>query len=753
MNEGDALANVTRILGASGLSPAEIEKATSVLPTSASGPLSRRGRIDGQPVNPYLNPTSVPDPNMKVAEGPYSIGFNLDGNENSGGFTDPQTGEKGVDNELFRVYGCTPSIRANPGSRSTWGSTIWAYTQPYMLAWLIEVSGIRDFKDSPNVEVRISQATSPVSLDAKGNVTSDMTFLEDANRLTTTRVRGEIKNGELTTDFMPHLNLNGDRYAWPEMRWTHARLRLKWKPDGSVAGIIAGYHNWGRLYASIIEEAWGWESVLAMDVPGLYYAFRKLADADPDPKSGLNTSISTAFMIEAVPAFIARTAVTQSSQLKRRPSRLTGTGTGVNGVLANPPGITIKVIHIGSGTNTLTSAGNQPRERIVFANETGQVLYTSDRDSDGKSECSDVCATTWVPAIAEAKPVGYWSIITRADGMPQWAFRGKALYTYGPEAEAPSEPTHPEEIETGVASDDDLAAEMVSERELLKKQRGSSAASTMAPKGGDGRGQDVDGHHVLEIRPEQWVELPSGIQVQEVRTAPGYILTDTHGLPLYSYKGKSVAGAGPKPGVEWIPFAAPQAAVPVGDFTILARGNGIYQWAYQGKPLYRFANDLDYGDASGEDADPDFQFVYVLHYFMPNDVTVLPNRRYGGLLASTGGGLLYSREVSNGASLPPRGDRGNPQFGAITGVSGCDSSCEQSWKPLLAPDDARPDGYWTVYKRPDGRKQWAYYGYALYSRATPGASTDLYDRHNDFEALPNGGVRNRLPMHWRLSPP
>jgi hypothetical protein len=41
-----------------------------------------------------------------------------------------------------------------------------------------------------------------------------------------------------------------------------------------------------------------------MDLPGMYYAFRKLADADRDPDTGLNISISSTFSIEAVPAFI-----------------------------------------------------------------------------------------------------------------------------------------------------------------------------------------------------------------------------------------------------------------------------------------------------------------------------------------------------------------------------------------------------------------------------------------------------------------
>ncbi len=42
-------------------------------------------------------------------------------------------------------------------------------------------------------------------------------------------------------------------------------------------------------------------------------------------------------------------------------------------------------------------------------------------------------------------------------------------------------------------------------------------------------------------------------------------------------------------------------------------------------------------------------------------------------------------------------------------------SCTQLWPPVLAADDAKPVEKWTVVVRPDGRKQWAYDGFALYT--------------------------------------
>jgi predicted lipoprotein with Yx(FWY)xxD motif len=42
-------------------------------------------------------------------------------------------------------------------------------------------------------------------------------------------------------------------------------------------------------------------------------------------------------------------------------------------------------------------------------------------------------------------------------------------------------------------------------------------------------------------------------------------------------------------------------------------------------------------------------------------------------------------------------------------------TCMQLWPPVLAPDGAKEIGKWTVLKRKDGRSQWAYDGFALYT--------------------------------------
>jgi len=68
----------------------------------------------------------------------------------------------------------------------------------------------------------------------------------------------------------------------------------------------------------------------------------------------------------------------------------------------------------------------------VMVGPNGMTLYTFDKDTagSGKSVCVDKCAVNWPPfmAAAGASAKGDWSIITRADGSSQWAYKGAPLY-------------------------------------------------------------------------------------------------------------------------------------------------------------------------------------------------------------------------------------------------------------------------------------------------------------------------------------
>ena len=74
----------------------------------------------------------------------------------------------------------------------------------------------------------------------------------------------------------------------------------------------------------------------------------------------------------------------------------------------------------------------------MFVTAKGMTLYTFDKDSAGKSACNGPCATNWPPALVadDAKASGDWTIVSRDDGLKQWAYKGKPLYAFAKDAKA-----------------------------------------------------------------------------------------------------------------------------------------------------------------------------------------------------------------------------------------------------------------------------------------------------------------------------
>ncbi len=68
----------------------------------------------------------------------------------------------------------------------------------------------------------------------------------------------------------------------------------------------------------------------------------------------------------------------------------------------------------------------------MFVDAKGMTLYIFDKDAPGKSVCNGPCAKNWPPlAVADnAKAAGNWTIVVRDDGLKQWAYKGKPVYTW-----------------------------------------------------------------------------------------------------------------------------------------------------------------------------------------------------------------------------------------------------------------------------------------------------------------------------------
>lgn len=85
-------------------------------------------------------------------------------------------------------------------------------------------------------------------------------------------------------------------------------------------------------------------------------------------------------------------------------------------------------------------------------------------------------------------------------------------------------------------------------------------------------------------------------------TAKGKTLVDDKGMTLYIFDrdapGKSNCTA--QCATNWPPLTAASDTGATGDWSVVAREDGTKQWAYKGKPLYRWKDDKKAGDTTGD---------------------------------------------------------------------------------------------------------------------------------------------------------
>jgi hypothetical protein len=258
----------------------------------------KRGVVDGKPVDVQAFPTSVPDPQIKTVRGKHAFGFNLDKKVQPDSFEDPESGEKGVDNQMWRALGCfevydvrRPVIPYSEG-------IAWDTALDSMPAWLMSVSGEDLNRDGP-VTVTFDRSLNIAMRDARSGVLYASSYTIDPDPRSHSEFKGRIENGVLSIEPGP-FSMQGESQFYAVLRFSNTQLRLKLRRDGSLAGLIGGYQPWLDYYHYLAIRG---EETGQVDIPGVYYALKRLADADPDPATGQNRAISSAYYVEAVPAF------------------------------------------------------------------------------------------------------------------------------------------------------------------------------------------------------------------------------------------------------------------------------------------------------------------------------------------------------------------------------------------------------------------------------------------------------------------
>lgn len=198
-------------------------------------------------------------------------------------------------------------------------------------------------------------------------------------------------------------------------------------------------------------------------------------------------------------------------------------------------------------------------------------------------------------------------------------------------------------------------------------------------------------------------ELPREISTRS--TLAGRYFQDAHGMPLYFYARDVEAGVSvcvADCAKVWPPLTVTPGTSAVGNFAPIKRDDGSLQWAYRGRPLYRYAKDRSAGVPLGDRVGNAWY------------VALAPLQTPPGIASRA----LFSGRVlvdSRGRSLYWRDDE-TPRDGKAPPAQ-CERDCLQRWMVLEAPLMANAVGDFQVALRRDGLQQWSFAGRRLYLSA------------------------------------
>lgn len=261
-----------------------------------------------------LKSTILPDgtdiclhPEVAVQRGPFRLmqgkvaaGLNLDGRISEGDFESPE-GERGVDNQFYRVLGCVAPVRNRQFSEGMTNALMAGETTILLEIVLHDVSG-----NEMDAEITIYSGIDPIVRDRNGKAIPYASYRITDNSKWINRTHAKVSNGVLTTesiDMKLRYQLNS---LLTEFELLQGRFRLQLQPDGTAKGVLAGYEkidNWFdlmRTYGANLGFS------LKFDCPSIYQQMWKHADGGWNQKEGRFTAISNGYEFEAIPAFLVK---------------------------------------------------------------------------------------------------------------------------------------------------------------------------------------------------------------------------------------------------------------------------------------------------------------------------------------------------------------------------------------------------------------------------------------------------------------
>jgi hypothetical protein len=266
--------------------------------------MSYRGYSRG--IETYVNPWATDDPGQPEVTSRIGDGLNLDGKIKAGDFISSD-GEKGIDNNLYRAWGCDAPWRG--GGNATMDLRANDKMQEGLFTMVVRVSGNGDPMNDSDAVVEIGFSPDNIVKDARGGIATDYSYriLQSAQY---TRLKARIKNGIVETQQVEHLHT--PRIAWfydqtGDTNFSNGKIRLNMAHDGlSATGMIGGYRNWRDLYAeNTFAQDGGQQGTREHeDAVALYYALRRNADGMRNPATGRYDGISSAYRLKLSSAYV-----------------------------------------------------------------------------------------------------------------------------------------------------------------------------------------------------------------------------------------------------------------------------------------------------------------------------------------------------------------------------------------------------------------------------------------------------------------
>ncbi|WP_262696455.1 hypothetical protein [Kordiimonas aquimaris] len=238
-------------------------------------------------------------------QGNISYGLNLDGQTGPNDFQSPD-GEDGIDNQFYRVVGCTNNYMKAGSLRHFVNVFMVQYNSN---RWVFELTGVDDLTNDDEVTLTTYRGRDPLLADATGEgyipggtQRIDMRWGKEFIM----QIQGKIVDGILTTEPIEHIKVpasstfNTNGYE----SYLGLRFQLALTPKaakGTMAGFmdIDKFRHWRNTTWSTHHQSYGQESASSM-----YSALHRHADGYPDAVTGQNTAISMAQEVTFVQTYI-----------------------------------------------------------------------------------------------------------------------------------------------------------------------------------------------------------------------------------------------------------------------------------------------------------------------------------------------------------------------------------------------------------------------------------------------------------------